>query len=113
MLVDENPGPHVGDSLGRALASDTTACYQTIVDCTCCTQGEPIDNVIMICTTSTNQEVLVCSNCVYKGVANTCDVEVPTTVCIETGCEDLVVTMNTVEYKVSHLSPTLIMERSP
>jgi len=42
----------------------------------------------MACTTSTNQGVPVCGNCVYKDVASTCDVEVPTPVCLMAGCEE-------------------------
>ena len=82
------PFPDVDSNIVSALVSGTPACYQTIAVCTCCAREEPIDNFIMACTTSTNQGVPVCGNCVYKNVASTCDVEVPTPVCLMAGCEE-------------------------
>ncbi|GAB1311331.1 hypothetical protein MFIFM68171_01541 [Madurella fahalii] len=68
-----NPLPDVESNIVSALVSGTTACYQMIAVCTCCAQEEPIDNFIMACITSTNQGVPVCGNCIYQGVASTCE----------------------------------------
>ncbi|KAK0702711.1 hypothetical protein B0H67DRAFT_558325 [Lasiosphaeris hirsuta] len=84
------PFPDVESGIVSALVSGTTACFRAIAVCTCCAQEDPIDNFIMACTTSPNQGVPVCGNCVYKDMASTCDVEIPTPVCLMAECKEQV-----------------------